>query len=62
MSLKNGLFLMNGNLFSVIFAAGKPLYKIVRPEGNLIVKVSKCICVSPYNIILQFPITRLKHS
>ncbi|XP_029170893.1 peptide transporter family 1-like isoform X2 [Nylanderia fulva] len=28
----------------VIFVSGKRLYKIVQPRGNLIVKVSKCIC------------------
>ncbi|XP_012222206.1 solute carrier family 15 member 1 isoform X2 [Linepithema humile] len=35
----------------VIFAAGKPLYKIVKPEGNLIVQVSKCVCHAIHNKI-----------
>ncbi|CAL1686521.1 unnamed protein product [Lasius platythorax] len=28
----------------VIFVSGKRMYKVVQPMGNLIVKVSKCIC------------------
>ncbi|XP_071574991.1 solute carrier family 15 member 1 isoform X2 [Temnothorax nylanderi] len=28
----------------VIFVSGKRLYKIVNPSGNLIVKVTKCVC------------------
>ncbi|XP_012524255.1 peptide transporter family 1 isoform X2 [Monomorium pharaonis] len=35
----------------VIFVLGKRLYKIVSPTGNLIVKVSKCICHAIYNKI-----------
>ncbi|KAF5306063.1 hypothetical protein FQA39_LY09041 [Lamprigera yunnana] len=27
----------------IVFAVGKPLYKIKKPEGNVLVKVSKCI-------------------
>lgn len=36
----------NEDLFSVIFVLGKKMYKIVNPTGNLIVKVTKCVCVS----------------
>jgi len=39
-------FFINEDLFLVIFILGKRLYKIVRPTGNLIVKVTKCVCVS----------------
>lgn len=35
----------------VIFVSGKPMYKIVQPMGNLILKVSKCIHRAIYNKI-----------
>lgn len=28
----------------IIFAVGKPLYRIVEPTGNVVVDVSKCVC------------------
>lgn len=34
--------------FAVVFALGKPLYKIRQPAGNMVLKVSKCIGVSIY--------------
>ncbi|KAL6425606.1 hypothetical protein ACFW04_009623 [Cataglyphis niger] len=33
----------------VIFVSGKRMYKIVQPMGNLILKVSKCICNAIFN-------------
>ncbi|XP_032688507.1 peptide transporter family 1-like isoform X2 [Odontomachus brunneus] len=35
----------------VIFVAGKPMYRIMQPTGNVIVKVSKCVSHAIYNKI-----------
>ncbi|KYN38878.1 Solute carrier family 15 member 1 [Trachymyrmex septentrionalis] len=35
----------------VVFVTGKRMYKMVNPTGNLIVKVSKCVCHAIYNKI-----------
>ncbi|CAG9821728.1 unnamed protein product [Phaedon cochleariae] len=35
----------------VIFACGKPIYKVKRPEGNVVVKVAKCITYAVRNKI-----------
>lgn len=36
----------------IVFMSGKALYKINQPEGNMLVKVSKCITVSQLNYML----------
>ncbi|XP_011696789.1 PREDICTED: solute carrier family 15 member 1 isoform X2 [Wasmannia auropunctata] len=33
----------------IVFVLGKRLYKMVKPSGNLIVKVTKCVCHAIYN-------------
>lgn len=40
------------NNFPVIFFAGKRLYKIREPEGNVVLKVIQCISVSTFGIIM----------
>lgn len=35
----------------VVFVFGKRMYKMVNPKGNLIVKVTKCVCHAIYNKI-----------
>lgn len=40
----------NLSFLSAIFIAGKPLYKIKKPEGNIVMDVSRCIGVIKYEI------------